>query len=55
MQIVLTHEHGNYKTSVTKNLEIFLGDGIIRSSGITTEYDKYEFVSPYFLKYTSKL
>lgn len=34
MQPVLSHTNGNYKSSVTALWEPFLGDGIIRVSGM---------------------
>lgn len=34
MQLVLTNENGNNKTTATKLWEVFFGQGIIRISGI---------------------
>ncbi|XP_024892703.1 uncharacterized protein LOC112467967 [Temnothorax curvispinosus] len=40
---VLANINGNYKGSVTKSWERFLGNGLARTSGIISEYDKYLF------------
>lgn len=40
MQLVLTNVNGAYKSSVTKMWEVFLGDGIIKTSGAVHLYLK---------------